>query len=156
MDQRNAQKKSWLTLHHSATEDGQTVSWGAIRKYHVEVNGWSAIGYNAGIELISDTYEVLLGRMPDQIGAHCRESHMNSLGIGICLVGDFDKEPPPDMMMKKLYELCRYFMATYNIPPNRVVGHREAQVMDPAVGRALKSCPGACFPLVELRRQLAL
>ncbi len=150
------QTKRWIVLHHSKTPDGDTVSWGAIRKYHMEVKGWSNIGYQVGIELINGVYEVLLGRMPDQVGAHCRESHMNALSIGICLVGDFDLEPPPDLMLKKLYEVCRYFMVTYNIPADRVIGHREAQIMDPAVGRALKSCPGNHFPLVEFRRQLAI
>lgn len=128
-----------IIIHCSATKDSQSVSWGAIRDYHTKVNGWSAIGYHYGIELVGDEYEIFLGRMPDQNGAHCRAGTMNDRSIGICCVGDYDNEKPPAELVDKCLELVRFLIRHYGISKYRVLGHRE---LDPA-----KTCPGARFDM---------
>lgn len=143
-----------IVIHHSLTDDGENVSWGAIRKYHIEGNGWSDIGYHAGIELIGKDYEVFFGRMPDEVGAHCRELNMNKSGIGICCVGNFDLIKPPIEMVNKLLSLCKYFMRTYHIPWQNVLGHREAQAMGGVPSNKRKTCPGTKFDMEAIRRYL--
>lgn len=149
-----ATSKSYIVIHHSLTKDGRVPDWPAIRRYHIETNGWRDIGYHLGIEQIGSGVEVLLGRMPDQVGAHCRESHMNAMGIGICCIGNFDVAPPPPGILNKLVDVCAWLMVTYRISHRHVIGHGEAQVMDRAVGRALKTCPGKLFDMNALRRRL--
>lgn len=149
-------KKTHIVLHHSATADGPTVSWQAIRHYHVGTNGWSAIGYNFGIELVGDEYEAFVGRSLRLAGAHCKEASMNRVGIGICVVGNFDLAPPDTYQLAALKSLVLDLMLTYGIPPENVIGHRDAGLLagyDWQRGQ-YKSCPGKFFPLADFRERL--
>jgi len=127
-----------IIIHHSLTEDGKTVSWGAIRFYHVHKNGWAQIGYQLGIELIGNHYEILMGRMLNEVGAHT--VGMNSHSIGICMVGNFDLEPPPNAQLDLLVSLTRSLMEIFDIPIENVKRHADY---------APKSCPGKLFPWAE-------
>ena len=77
-----------IIVHCSATReswmDGQPVSAKVeeIRRWHVEDNGWSDIGYHF---LIDRDGSIAKGREVDVQGAHCR-GH-NATTIGICLIG---------------------------------------------------------------------
>ncbi len=153
-------KKTHIVLHHSLTKDSATVSWGAIRRFHTDPDGpykMRDIGYHLGIELARDHHEILFGRMPDRVGAHCRDANMNRIGIGICLVGNFDVTEPSQAAMDQLDRVVRFLMRTYNIPAVNVIGHREAGIL---VGKdwrkgEFKTCPGKLFPLEEFRESLA-
>jgi len=111
------------------------------------VRGWASIGYHFGIELLRDQYEILLGRSLLMDGAHCKEKGLNRNGIGICLVGDFDIAPPPEEQLELALKLCEWLCVEFEIPPSRVIGHREAAPW--------KTCPGLKFPLEEFRTRLA-
>lgn len=132
----------YIILHHSLTEDGKTVSWNAIRQYHLK-KGWSDIGYHYGIELVGNHYEVLVGRLQTEIGAHCRG--MNGASLGICFVGNFDIEEPPLEQLNVGRRLIRSLMEVFGISNERVKGHCEY---------SQKSCPGKKFPLGEFTKGL--
>jgi len=136
-------KPELIILHHSLTKDSRTVSWDAIRRYHVGTNHWSDIGYHFGIERIEDTFEVLVGRMPDRMGAHCRGQ--NSRSLGICFVGNYDMGPPPPEMWVKGLGLVRSLMNVFGIPADRVRGHCDF---------ADKTCPGKAFGMDRFRAGL--
>lgn len=144
--------KTHIVLHHSLTEDGKTVSWSAIRQYHVKTNGWRDIGYHFGIEDINGTLEILFGRLPNEDGAHCQDAGMNRKGIGICLVGNFDAQVPTTELWSKARGLVLYLMDAYKIPAENVIGHREAQASLPLSKR--KSCPGKLFNMDRFRKDL--
>ena len=120
-----------IIIHHSLTKDSETVSWGAIRKYHVETEGWRDIGYHFGIELIGDHYETLLGRRPDMEGAHT--IGQNSQSLGICVVGNFDIDPLTDGIKNALHNLLAWLIPLYRIDNHAIYGHCEF---------APKTCPG--------------
>lgn len=155
-----------IILHHSLTKDNQTVSWGAIRKYHKSYayNGkiiskeeadyciasgqhvkkpWKDIGYHFGIELIDNSYEVLIGRMPNVQGAHCRGHNKDS--IGVCFIGNYDVKTPSKEMINKGVSLITYLCEVYGISSDHIYGHREF---------ASKTCPGTHFDLDDFKSQV--
>ena len=134
-----------IIIHHSLTPDSETVSWGAIRKWHMGLTGFPIkghpdynpyieapmrdIGYHWGIEFIGDRYEILKGR--DGNGAHT--IGQNEDGIGICVVGNFDLDPVTPELEDTLHRLLVWLIPLYGIDNHAIYGHCEF---------ASKSCPG--------------
>lgn len=147
-------KPDAICLHHSLTKDGKTVSWGAVRKWHMGLHPESPyvdrpmldIGYTYGIELINDRHEVLVGRMLGQQGAHCWQQGMNSRSVGILFTGDFDLAPPCPEMWDLGLRLVRSLCWLFKIPVSSVYGHRELA--------DYKTCPGKLFDLGKFRFDL--
>lgn len=146
--------KTHIVIHHSQTADDKMLSnVGAIRKHHVEVNGWRAIGYNWLLDRMAGRVEVVMGRLPDEDGAHA-EPHFNRVGIGVCCVGNYDVVTPPEDLLLELRRLVTYLMRANNIPVENVIGHREAQAIDGKPMAERKSCPGRLFDMDAFRASL--
>ena len=138
-----------IIIHHSATKDSGTVSWQAIRRFHIEDCAWPEIGYHYGIEMVQDQpwakphAEIMLGRFANEPGAHTKGQNHES--IGICCVGDFDKEEPPQEVWEACLSLVRYLMVLYGLLKDDVYGHRDF---------AVKTCPGKRFDMDKFRADL--
>ena len=137
-----------IILHHSLTKDSETVSWGAIKRYHMEEKDppWRNIGYHFGIERVGNDYQVLVGRMMNESGAHCPERGMNRISLGICFIGDYDAEEPPHEMWLLGQELVRSLMDVFKIPKANILGHYELA--------PYKSCPGVRFDIERFKEEL--
>ena len=149
-------KPEYIVVHHSHTPDGRTLSWEAIRKYHIETNGWHDIGYHKGVELVKDKVIVLQGRPDNMVGAHAKELGMNSKSIGICVVGNYDEVEPDEDHLNVLKQLCFAYMVNYKIPVDKIIGHREVGKMagfDWTKGQ-YKSCPGRKFDMDAFRARV--
>lgn len=142
-------KKTHIIIHHSLTKDGKEVSWGAIRRYHTVDLGWRDIGYHFGIEAVGDYFEIIFGRWIDEDGAHCKEMNMNTVGIGICVVGNYDDQVPALGAWNKAVELVKRLIKLYDIPVENVLGHGEVQRM--ANAPYIKTCPGKTFHMDDFR-----
>lgn len=140
---------TYIMVHHSLTADSGTVSWPAIRRYHINIMRMKDIGYHYGIEFIKDSlgngyYEVLAGRPEDLNGAACPQGNMNQEALHICVIGNFDDvSPSDDLYLNIANRLIKPLIRRYNIPINNVVAHRD---YNPA-----KSCPGMKFSMNKLR-----
>ena len=138
-------KPDYIILHHSLTKDSKTVSWQAIRKYHLSLR-WRDIGYHYGVEMVNDKYEILMGRFEGTNGAHTKEQNKNWDSISICCIGNFDDEEPNMVQWNVTIDLVENICLRYRIPVENVKGHREYA--------PYKTCPGKQFDIDLFRDQL--
>ncbi len=115
-----------IVIHHSGNTD--TVE--SIRNLHVNTNKWDDIGYHF---IIDRRGELFIGREIDKIGAHV--SGFNEDSIGICLLGNFDKENPNEIQLDMLKWLLNMLTKEYNLNKENIKFHRDFPDVT-------KSCPG--------------
>lgn len=134
---------SHLVLHCSATVDGRSYSWDAIRRYHVDTLGWSDIGYHAGVEMVGRRLVMVRGRPWTQQGAHCAAAGRNRDSLGLCVVGRYDIYPPSPELHRAVCRALAWICVVAGIAPEMISGHREWD--------ARKTCPGTAWDLDATR-----
>jgi hypothetical protein len=120
-----------IIVHSTATPEGRDVSVDEVRRWHVEENGWSDIGYHFLIALDGTVEE---GRPIERTGAHVLRHNWDS--IGVAYVGgmsidlgkatDTRTEDQKEALVDLLVELKDAYGGT-------VYGHRDF---------SNKECPG--------------
>lgn len=133
-----------IIIHHSLTKDSETVSWNAIRNYHINIRGWDAIGYHAGAEFLRDHHEALFGRPWHIPGAHCRGYNHDSLGF--VFVGNYDEWEPPDGILEAGAKVLKIWMDLFEIGMDKIFTHNYFN--------AAKSCPGSKFDMIRLKNAI--
>lgn len=139
-------KPEYLILHHSLTKDSETVSWDAIRRYHVQELEMIEIGYQFGVELVNRRHEIFVGRMMNEIGAHTKQNNMNFKSLGILFIGNFDLYPPPKEQWYLGLKLVSSLMDIFEISKDKVFGHNHFA--------KYKTCPGKLFDVKKFRELL--
>ena len=139
----------YIVIHHTATDVGKAFS---IHRNHVDRGFWNGLGYhflidNGTLGKGDGQIEVAPRWIKQQGGAHCSAGGMNEKGIGVGLVGNFDKEVPTTAQMQSLMHLLKTLCRYYHIPPSHVIGHRDA----PGANTA---CPGRHLSLTTIRQNL--
>lgn len=71
----------------------------------------------------------------------------NQHGIGIALVGNFEKDRPTQRQLASLEKLVKYLMKAYDIPESRIYAHGDVDQT---------CCPGRYCNLADFRRSLRL
>lgn len=118
-------------VHHGASGAPTLATLRAYERHHVVNRGWAALGYSFAIVGDGTVYEA---RGWGRVGAHTQGSNTDH---GICLVGDFSRQVPPEPMVRALAELVLHGVKVGAITrPAITGGHREAP-------GAATSCPGA-------------
>ncbi|MFW5829329.1 MAG: peptidoglycan recognition family protein [Planctomycetota bacterium] len=141
--------RAWrhIVVHHSAAEHGSSEG---IDRFHHDDQGWEGIGYHF---VIGNGHGMPAGRIEatfrwrlQRHGAHVRVGAYNETGIGICLIGNYNHEPPPSLLYERCAHLCALLITSYpTLTVDRILGHRDAMATD---------CPGDRFDLHHLRRRV--
>ncbi|MGR3319743.1 MAG: peptidoglycan recognition protein family protein [Candidatus Anammoxibacter sp.] len=140
----------YVVLHHSATQEGNAADFDF---YHKNKKKWKyglAYHFVIGNGSHSGDGEIEVGsRWTNQIhGAHTGKMVFNKVAIGICLVGNFEKQRgPSEFQLKSLLPLVKYLCEKYEIPVDKVLGHNQ-------IMQNHTSCPGKHFPLDEFKMKL--
>lgn len=129
---RSLDKIDMVVVHHSATTSGTAKSFA---RYHVNSRGWPGIGYHYVIDkdgTINQTNEL------ENISYHVSGQNTNS--IGICLVGDYDKQKPPAIQMD---QCARLIVSLQNQLDQelKIRGHSAF---------SKKTCPGLNFNMEDI------
>jgi hypothetical protein len=137
---------TWIIIHHSDSAYGSAA---IIDQWH-RARGFDELGYHfvIGNGTNSGDGQIEVGPRwtKQKWGAHdnALDNRYNIYGIGICLVGDFNKTRPTPRQMRSLVKLVAYLMETYNIPASRVLGHGQTKVTE---------CPGRNLNVASVREQ---
>jgi hypothetical protein len=140
----NPNKWTWIIIHHSDSDYGSAA---IIDKWHRE-RGFDELGYHFVIGNGTNSGDGQIevgGRWTKQKwGAHdnALDNRYNINGIGICLVGNFDKSRPTAAQKQSLIRLVAYLARTYHISPDHILGHGDTKTTD---------CPGKNLNVAQIR-----
>ena len=140
----------WIVIHHSATGSGGALAFDRMHR----ARGWDELGYqfviDNGTARAGGCVEVGSRWVKQKYGAHTKspDGKYNLQGIGICLVGNFEKETPGPEQWDSLVRLVAFLQGEYGIPARNIIGHRDANG-----GATL--CPGKNLSVKKLREDVA-
>jgi len=133
-----ARKWRHIVIHHSGTDEGSAA---AFDRYHRKVKGWKGLAYHFvignGHGTVDGAVEVGPRWKSQRVGAHAGVPKYNDFGIGICLVGNFEKSAPTKKQLEALKALLRFLMGRFGIRPSDVIRHCDI---------VPTKCPGKRFP----------
>ena len=120
---KSRHRTEYIVIHCADTYARMDIGAKEIRKWHVEDNGWSDIGYHFVIRR-DGTREI--GRPIEAQGSHVKG--FNSVSVGICLVGGKGDDGKACNNFTKaqfdaLWEVLQILRVHY--PKAEVVGHRD-------------------------------
>lgn len=154
IDRASVAKRRWryIVVHNSGTRQGNAK---AFEYYHRKVrkmpNGM-AYQFVIGNGRSSGDGAIEIGsRWRRQInGGHVHSDYLNHISLGICLVGDFNRDKPTTKQLEALDELIRYLRGRVGKTDGKVAIVRAHRQINPP--RWPTDCPGNRFPYTWLRR----
>jgi hypothetical protein len=169
---RPAYTQGWkyIVIHNSATSSGNAKSFDA---YHTKM-GYGGLAYHFvignGRGARDGQVEQGFRWQQAMAGTHCTVNawYHNIYGIGICLVGDFERARPTKRQLRALDSLVCALQSQYDIPLISVIGHRQVPWGDISYDadsltvawqpgkHERTSCPGKNLSIAALRKRCAL
>lgn len=140
------QQRAWryLVVHHSAAPSGSVETIDAEHRERTDRDGrpWLGIGYHFVIgngRGMPDGAVEPTFRWREQLhGAHAGQAKYNEQGIGICLIGDFEKQVPTARQEQSARQLISALRERYAISRSHVLRHMDLKQT---------ACPGKLLPL---------
>src|SRR5438067_1222522 len=138
------QRARWkfIIVHNSGTRQGNARAFDYYHRRIRRMKNGLAYHFVIGNGTSSRNGQIEIGdRWVHQLrGGHVHSDYMNNIGLGICLVGDFNRDQPTRAQLEACEELIKYLQercgAKMTVRP-----HRE---VNPP--RWATDCPGDVFP----------
>ena len=149
--------KRWryIVIHHSAGDYGNIEFIQKVHRQRQKSDPIDAIPYHF---LIGNGNGMGMGEVASDWrwqyqlwGAHVSANNLDRdfRGIGICLIGNLEKDQIPQRQYDALVELTRGLMSEYDIPIENISGHGYTK------GESTK-CPGKNFPMTRFLLDLSV
>jgi hypothetical protein len=138
----------YIVIHHSASDFGGAMVFDSWHRQR----GFDELGYHFVIDNgeggEDGKVEVGSRWSKQKQGAHTKsaDGKYNDQGIGICLVGNFEKTTPTPAQWAALVKLVAYLKRTYGIGETNIMGHRDANEKT--------LCPGKNVSIIKLRNDV--
>ena len=148
IDRAPVRKNRWryIVVHNSGTRQGNARAFDHYHRFVRRMQNGLAYHFVIGNGTSSGDGEIEIGgRWVRQInGGHVHSDYLNNIALGICLVGDFNRDVPTTKQLAALEELIRYLRQRVGKVDGKwsiVKAHRE---INPP--RWPTDCPGDRFP----------
>ena len=140
----------YVVVHNSGTRQGNARIFSNYHRNVRKMKNGLAYHFVIGNGTSSGDGEIEIGsRWTRQInGGHVASDYLNNIGIGICFVGDFNRDVPTRAQLAALQELITYLRKRVGRSKGRVLivkAHRE-------INPRPTDCPGDRFPYRWLHR----
>ena len=152
IDEARVARNRWkyIIVHNSGTRQGNARIFDYYHRYVRRMPNGLAYHFVIGNGTSSGNGQIEIGnRWARQLnGGHVHSDYLNYISIGICLVGDFNRDLPTKAEYEALDELIRYLRRRVGKVDGRysiVRGHKE-------INPRPTDCPGSRFPLNWLHR----
>ncbi|MDH5601881.1 MAG: peptidoglycan recognition protein family protein [Gammaproteobacteria bacterium] len=152
---KSASYKGWkyIIIHHSATKAGSVK---AFHKFHTR-QGYGGIAYHFVIgngNGMDDGEVKETFRWKEKIsGTHVSVNSWehNIFGIGICLVGNLENNPPTRAQLAALKKLIVKLKKNHKIADKNIIGHKHVKYDDASNKKEQTVCPGKKLELNKLK-----
>jgi N-acetylmuramoyl-L-alanine amidase-like protein len=152
IDEARVARNRWkyIIVHNSGTRQGNARIFDYYHRYVRKMPNGLAYHFVIGNGTSSGNGQIEIGnRWVRQLnGGHVHSDYLNYISLGICLVGDFNRDLPTKAEYEALDELIRYLRRRVGKVDGRysiVRGHKE-------INPRPTDCPGNRFPLTWLHR----
>lgn len=137
----------YIVLHHTASTSGSVDSIDETHQQRTDSSGnpWRGIGYHFvignGNGMPDGAIEPTFRWQEQSSGAHAGINEYNRLGIGICLVGNFEESPPSPAQVAAVKRLVAALKAQCGLETDQILRHGDLKATE---------CPGQFFPFADV------
>jgi hypothetical protein len=136
----------FIVVHNSGTRQGNARVFDYYHRRVRRMQNGLAYHFVIGNGTSTGNGEIEVGdRWRRQInGGHVHSDFLNNIALGICLVGDFNRDQPTRAQLDSCEELIRYLRERCGKADGRPIPVRPHREMNPP--RWATDCPGDAFP----------
>jgi hypothetical protein len=142
----------FIVVHNSGTRQGNARVFDYYHRRVRRMQNGLAYHFVIGNGTSTGNGEIEVGdRWRRQInGGHVHSDFLNNIALGICLVGDFNRDQPTRAQLDSCDELIRYLRERCGKADGRSIPVRPHREMNPP--RWATDCPGDAFPYPWFRK----